>query len=167
MDQSAKKNIAYVSPNDDLKTLITVFHNLKISHLPVVNQEKLVGLVSKTDLADYLYNNFNDKAFMSLQDFFTETKVKQLMTQPLIEAQINDTTMTILEKLITHDIGSVVLKDGQRLAGIVTEKDMIKYFTKNQEENTSFTEKVSHHIVQWLDKNGLIKISTMLADIGI
>ena len=167
MNQAHKKNIAYLDPNDDLKTLITIFHSLKISHAPVIDNTKLVGIVSKTDFIDYIQIKFHENSYMSLQEFFAETKVKQLMTQPIVEAQVHDTTMTILEKLSLHKIGSVVLKDGQKVAGIITEKDMIKYFTQAYEQEMTFSEKLSNHIIQWLDKNGIIRISKILADIGI
>lgn len=162
-----KQNLAYVSPNDDLRTLLSVFFVHNISHVPVLLDSKLVGITSKTDVTRFLHQSIQDNQFLSLEDLSEKTQVKQLMTQPIVEAQVGADIFNIIEKLIFHDIGSVVIKDKDKLVGILTEKDMLRYYAQNIEENMSFTEKMSSHIVQWLDTHGIIKISRMLGDIGI
>ena len=167
MKDLKEKDLAYVSPNDDLRTLLAVFFIHNISHVPVLLDNKLVGIVSKTDFTRFMHENIQNGSFSSLKELAEKVPVKELMTQPIVEAQIETTTMSLLEKLIYHDVGSIVLKDGEQLVGILTEKDMIRYCAKSFEEDLSFAEKMSSHVVQWLDSHGIIKISRMLGDIGI
>ena len=167
MKDLKEKDVAYVSPNDDLRTLLAVFFIHNVSHVPVLLDNKLMGIVSKTDVTRFMHESIQKGSFPSLKDISEKVSVKELMTQPIVEAQMESTTMSLLEKLIYHDVGSLVIKNGDQLVGILTEKDMIRYCAKTFENDLSFTEKMSSHIVQWLDSHGIIKISRMLGDIGI
>ncbi|MCB0377564.1 MAG: CBS domain-containing protein [Bdellovibrionales bacterium] len=167
MADMGSQTLIYVGRDDDLHTLLACFHSNKVSHVPVVDSNKLVGMVSKTDVTDFLLQSLEDSGEISLGNFCRQKKVKEVMIQPVIDAQVDDTTMTILEKMISHQISSVVLKDGPKLAGIVTDKDMLLYLTGKWEGQQPLNAKITDHIVAWLDKNGVFQITKALSDIGI
>ncbi|MFT6338734.1 MAG: CBS domain-containing protein [Halioglobus sp.] len=43
-------NLATLSPYDTLTTAKKIFDNKKIHHIPIIFEEKLVGILSNTDL---------------------------------------------------------------------------------------------------------------------
>jgi CBS domain-containing protein len=47
------KPIIYISPNSSIKKAAEMMANLKITHLPVINKNQLVGIISNIDI---LYN---------------------------------------------------------------------------------------------------------------
>ena len=51
------KNLLVIEPQDDLEYAMTIMTNKKIRHLPVVEQGRLVGLVSIRDLVKYHVGN--------------------------------------------------------------------------------------------------------------
>ena len=168
METLKDENIIYVSSNDDLKTVLSCFKVNRISHIPVMNNNEFIGMISKTDVVEFLHDNIEELNPQTFSELVQNTKAKQLMIQPLVEATTDDTEMTLLEKLLSHQVSSVIIKnDTNAVVGIVTEKDMLKYLTRKTEQNLSFGEKLGLHVVQWLDKNGIIKASRVLADIGI
>ena len=168
MDELKDDNIIYVSTEDDLKTILTCFKVNRISHVPIMNENKIVGIISKTDVVEYLHNNYEELDSQTFSTISHNVKAKELMIQPLVEASVDDTEMFLLEKLLSHQVSSVVIKNNDgHIAGIVTEKDMLKYLTGKKEQELSFTEKLGLHTVQWLNKNGIVRISKALADIGI
>jgi CBS domain-containing protein len=168
MAELEKDNVIFVDINDDLQTILSCFKHNQISHVPVTSDQKLVGMISKTDVVEYLYDQHQEKAGLSFEDFLKNTQAKELMMQPLIEAKTADTQMMILEKLLTHEVSSVVIRnEDNKVAGIVTDKDMLRYLTKDKEENMSFSEKLSLHLAQWLENHGIIRVSKALSDIGI
>lgn len=163
-----EKNLIYLSSDDDLKTVLACFKFNKISHVPVTIEKKIVGMISKTDVVEFLHDHQNEYSTDSLEHMLSSVQAKELMIQPLIEAQETDTEMDLLEKLLLKEVSSVVIRNDQgQLTGIVTEKDMLKYLTGRLEDKLSFSEKLSLHIVRWLDNHGLIRLSRMLGDIGI
>jgi len=48
------------------------------------------------------------------------------MREPVITCQINDTIRTVASSLKQHDISGMPVLDGDQLAGIVTESDVLK-----------------------------------------
>lgn len=161
------KDMIYLEMNDDLKSILSCFKINKISHIPVVSDNKVVGMVSKTDVVEYLHRVLPDRTGEAFGSLVRTIKVKEVMIQPIVEAQVGDSQAHIIEKLFNHQVGSVVLKKGDDVMGIVTEKDMLGYLVGEQDLSISFTEKLGLEIVEWLDKHGVIKVSRMLADIGI
>ncbi len=168
MDSLNKDAVVYVSTHDDLQTVLSCFKVNEVSHVPVMSDKKLVGIISKTDVVEYLYNNHEDLGGQNFSDVLSSIKANQLMVQPLVEASTSDSQISIMEKLLDHEVGSVVVRDEKgKLAGIITHKDMIQYLVKNDDSEPSFTENMAGQLVQWMDKNGILRISKALSDIGI
>ncbi len=168
METMNQDNVVYVDMGDDLKTILTCFKVNGISHVPVMGENKLVGMISKTDVVEYLYNKSDDLSGLTFQETLSEVKAAQVMVQPLIEASTSDSQKTICEKLFDHEVGSVVIRDDQgKIAGIVTDKDMLQYFLNNSQDDPSFTESLGGQLVQWMDQNGILRFSKALSDIGI
>lgn len=161
------KNLIHVTKSDDLKTVLACFKVNKISHIPVIENSRIVGMISKTDVVESLYDNFEDLSQESFDSICHNTFVRELMIQPVIVAQVKETEMQILNKLISHEVGSIIIKDGDEVVGIVTEKDLVKYLCQITENTMSFSDKLGNQLVQWMEKNGLFKISKALSDIGI
>jgi predicted transcriptional regulator len=163
-----EQGIVYVTTDDDLKTVLSCFKINNISHVPVMSEQKLVGIISKTDVVEYLYNNQENWAGQSFDSTMQSILAKELMVQPLIEARTSDPQQVIIEKLLSHQVGSVVIRDDSgKMAGIVTEKDMLQYLVNNQDSDVSLTENLGGQLVQWMDQHGILRISKALADIGI
>ena len=167
MEELKDSDLVYVGPNDDLKTVLSCFKVNQISHVPVINDKRIIAMVSKTDVVEHLHEILPKKGDQSFESLVQEIKVKELMVQPIIEAQVTDTQRTILEKLIDHQVSSVVLKKGDDLVGIVTERDMIQYLAGKKDDDLSYSENLGMHVVKWLDENGVFRVSRALADIGI
>ncbi len=161
------KNLVYLSPNDDLRSALACFKNNKISHIPIFREKKFVGIVSKTDVTDHLYELISKNPSLSVLELSQTVELKTLMVQPVVYASVDDDEMQILKHLYDHNVSSVVIKDGDKVVGIVTEKDLIKYLAQNQNNELDFTEKVSHNLVQWMNEHGIFQVSKFLSDIGI
>ncbi|MFN8391742.1 MAG: pyridoxal-phosphate dependent enzyme [Bdellovibrionota bacterium] len=104
-----------VAPGDTLKTAAARMKLYDISQLPVVEGEKIVGLVDESDLLLALYR---DKSLM-------QRPVRDVMTQKLKTVQPN-TDLELLLKIF--DEGFVVIVEDQgRFLGLITRMDLINY----------------------------------------
>lgn len=166
MNDFESKDVVFVDTEDDLRTVLSCFVVNQISHIPAFNQKKFVGMVSKTDFIQHLYNSLEKDDSKSLQDFLEHSQVKEIMIQPVYSAQMSEPEIDIIRKLIDHNIGSVVIKDGERLVGIATEKDMVRYLSQRPTME-GITESLSNQMVQWMEDHGVFRISKILSDIGI
>jgi len=106
-----------VQPADTLRTAFVRMRAADVSQLPVVDGERIVGLVDESDMLGALLEG-SDRAF--------ELPVKEVMVTRLetisAEAPIRD-----LVPLFRRDLVAIVM-DGARFLGIATRLDLINYF---------------------------------------
>lgn len=53
-------------------------------------------------------------------------KTAEYMSHPVITAPVDNTVLEIARLMNRHNIGSIILMDGSDIAGIVTERDIIR-----------------------------------------
>ncbi len=115
-----------VAPVDNLKKVQLLFDEHKIHHLPVIDEGKVVGIVSKSDL--FLFRRGKGLSYLEGQqeDFrLVNTKVEEIMILGL--AKLNPTegieiAVEIFEENILH---AILVVEGEHLRGIVTPFDLI------------------------------------------
>jgi cystathionine beta-synthase len=109
-----------VRPQDTLRTVFARMRAADVSQLPVVDDDKIVGLVDESDLLSALLTEKDD----STRAF--ERPVKDVMVTRLetisAEAPIRD-----LVPLFRKDYVAIVMDDG-RFLGLVTRIDLINHF---------------------------------------
>ena len=121
-----------VSPNDKLKKAKEIFDAHKIHHIPVVENKKLVGMLSKTDLL-YFLRGLVDTKFQKVVD---ETRLnhyyaKDIMTKGLAKLNPEDRINVVIEVFKANLFHSIpVVSDDNELLGIVTTYDIILALSK-------------------------------------
>ncbi|HKK87621.1 MAG TPA: CBS domain-containing protein [Saprospiraceae bacterium] len=103
-----------------------IFNQKKIHHIPVVSGEKLIGIISKTDIEriSYVSDLQNDKANTAIYDML---KIEQVMTNQVDTVQEDDEIRNAARKFATGEYHALPVLEGDKLSGIVTTTDVIKY----------------------------------------
>jgi len=60
-----------------------------------------------------------------------ENKIVEVMSKPVRTVESNEKLSAALAVMGKHDIGNVVVVEGQRLVGIVTERDVVRQMLKD------------------------------------
>jgi cystathionine beta-synthase len=106
-----------VSPNDPLRTAFTRMRATDVSQLPVVDGDRIIGLVDESDMLGAVLED-SARAF--------NLPVKEVMVTRLetisAEAPIRD-----LVPLFRRDLVAIVM-DGNRFLGVATRLDLVNYF---------------------------------------
>lgn len=125
------ENIIALNRDDDLETAEILFKRHKIRHIPVVNGEIIIGMLSYSDLlrisfADAVFDN-EEEVDTLVYNMFTidQVMVKNVVTVPPT-ATVKDVAKILSEKEF-HALP--VVEDGS-LVGIVTTTDLLKYLLK-------------------------------------
>lgn len=111
-------NIVSVAPTDNLRTAFARMRAADVSQLPVVDSDKIVGLVDESDMLHALLTDGGDRTFAR--------PVKEVMVTRLETVPAN-APLADLAPLFEHDHVAIVM-EGERFLGLATRMDLINYF---------------------------------------
>jgi len=99
----------------------------RLHHLPIVDGEKLVGLISTSDLLEFGFEPRD--SHKDLDDYLNEHfSIQQIMQTDLVTIPSDSTVRDAARALTTGDLHAVpVVGDNDKLVGIVTSTDIVSY----------------------------------------
>ena len=123
------KNPRAITESTRISEAAQLFAELKIHHLPVVSDGKLVGMFSYGDLLSLDFSApFNQDARQVFAVLDSEKSMKEVMSTELTTLKDSDTVKDAAIKLSEGNFHSVPVVDEQSaLVGIVTSTDLIRY----------------------------------------
>ena len=117
-----------VSSNDTITEAFTVMTENKVRRLPVVDNGKLVGIVTEKSLQQVSPSKATTLSIYEINYLLAQTKVKSVMTTDLI----TDAPDTLLEEAAVlmrdNDIGGLPVVENGKLVGIITETNIFDAF---------------------------------------
>ncbi|MDH5806971.1 MAG: CBS domain-containing protein [Candidatus Methanomethylicaceae archaeon] len=118
------RNPIIANKNDELPDLINLMIKNDIGFLPLLDEEsKIWGSLSERHL------------FKLFVEYPTFIRVSEIMSKPLIKLDVKATILDVLNLMISENIRRVPLMKDNKIWGIVTIKDLIKFFASNYLEN--------------------------------
>jgi CBS domain-containing protein len=115
-----------VAPNDSLAKVNSIFVEFNIHHIPVIDKgNRLAGMITKEDLLRLtsVRPEFSDRAFEKIA-------VKDIMTTRLVTLEAEDTVGLAADIFLANEFHAIPVLEEERLTGIVTTYDLIKYAFK-------------------------------------
>ena len=127
VSQIMTKELVTLNTTQSLYDAERLFKEYNIRHIPVVEGDKILGVLSYSDL---LRINFADvtegeeDVSSVVYDMYT---IPQIMAKAPITVQASTNVKEVAEILTTQSFHSIPVLDGEKLVGIVTTTDLIKY----------------------------------------
>jgi CBS domain-containing membrane protein len=122
------KNVVKLNLSDDLTKAEMLFKKHHIRHIPVVYSNKIVGMLSYTDLLRISFvdaiDDDEDVVDTTVYNMFT---VEQVMAKKLVSISPDTTIKEAAQILATKEFHALPVCEGELLVGIVTTTDLIKY----------------------------------------
>ncbi|WOF16551.1 CBS domain-containing protein [Methanoplanus sp. FWC-SCC4] len=106
-----------LNKDDTFSQAISLFSDKKIHGAPVMDGEKMVGIITLSDIAKGI-----DKAGSLLK------KVKEVMTNDVVIVSPNVNLYEVIGRFKEQKIGRVVIIENDKPVGILTQSDVIKVF---------------------------------------
>ncbi len=124
-------------PSDTFIHALRVMQTHRLRHLPIVDSDKLLGIVSDRDMRRVLGNMRIDA---EEEDPHTHVKggigqpsdvvMRDIMTQEVLTIEPDTTVAEVADHLVKNKIGSLPVVDNSRLIGIITEADLLRLFVE-------------------------------------
>lgn len=125
------KNVIKLNLTDDLTKAEMLFKKHHIRHIPVVNSNKIIGMLSYTDLLRISFvdavDDDDEVVDVTVYNMFT---VEQVMAKKLVTVAPETTIKEVAEILSKREFHALPVVEGDLLVGIVTTTDIIKYLLK-------------------------------------
>lgn len=124
-------NVLCIDVEEDLLHVRALMKKHNIRHVPVVSSNKLVGIISQTDILRLSFGNIFDDQEESDLGVFEMLKLEQVMVS---NPRVVKTSCTIAELgkiFVESDFHALpVVNDKDEMVGIVSTTDVISYFLK-------------------------------------
>ncbi|GGF81822.1 CBS domain-containing protein [Alteromonas lipolytica] len=130
--------VVTVHMDDSLAVVREIFEASGFHHLLVVEEDKLVGVISDRDYLKAI-SPFIDSISERIRDRATlERKVHQIMTREVITLKATDSMVKAIELFNTHKISCLpVIDENEKPIGIVSWRDIFRYFGASVQKRRS------------------------------
>ena len=122
IDAIMSTNLITVSPSATLAEARTLMHDKRIHHIPVVDGEQLVGLITLTNVLAATDSFLRDDNSRIHAD---EIGIKDAMVTDVATVDINASLRHAALFLEKHKIGCLPVLDDDKLVGIITDTDFV------------------------------------------
>jgi acetoin utilization protein AcuB len=119
-----------ITPDTPILQALEIMTRRKVRHLPVVQDSKLVGLVTERGLLQVSPSPATTLSMHELNYVLAKVTVREALVKDPISAPPEMPLEEAAKIMREHKIGSLLVVDRGKLVGIVTQTDMIEALAK-------------------------------------
>lgn len=128
VSQIMTKEVVTLTTKNNLSDAENLFKEYGVRHLPVVNGNQLIGVLSYSDLLKISFSELSDDEKKIDTTVFNMYTIEQVMTKNPVSVSPNKTVREVTELLAKQSFHSVPVMENGELKGVVTTTDLLKYF---------------------------------------
>ena len=119
------RNPVSINAKDSLADAVRIIATKQVHHLPVLDNGKLVGLISSFEISAYLGKSLDT----------AKIKVVDIMQKKIVKIESSDKVGTAAELLLDRRFHALPVVDDGKLVGIITSYDVLRYEFKREYRN--------------------------------
>ena len=120
-------NVSVANENDSLRDVMATFKREKIRHMPVTKGDKIVGIISATDMNRLTFGGLFEDQNDADEAVLDMLSVPQVMTANPRTVSPEDAIKEVAEIFAKEPFHALPVVKDNGLMGIVTTTDIIKY----------------------------------------
>jgi len=121
-----------VTPADDLATLYDLMDSHRVRHVPVVEDEELVGLVTSVELSRCALGRIDDLPLSEERAMLRRRHIRDIMLAEPDTIEPDLPLQDAAAMLLESKVGCLPVVEGLHLVGIITEADFVSDFLKRE-----------------------------------
>lgn len=121
------RDVVTLSPDQMLSDVVDLMRRRKIRHLPVMEDSKVVGIVTDRDVKRALPSVFSGNQD-EYEQVLNSTRVEQVMTRDPFTVAPADPIKDVVKVMVDRKFGAIPVVDRGKLVGIVTDIDLLRAY---------------------------------------
>jgi len=122
------RNLITVDPETSFTDALKIMRENKIRRLPVLENGKLVGIVTEKDILYASPSKATTLDVWELHYLLSKLKIREIMTRDVVTIQEDTPVEEAAKIMVDNKIGALPVMKGDELIGIITETDIFKVF---------------------------------------
>jgi len=119
------KSVLTITPHDTLKQARELMTKHRVNQLPVVVDDKVVGIVTDRDVRDAYPSSMRLLRGKDIDDFADSYTVEEVMTYNVVTVSPETPLREVAQRLRKQRFGAVPIVDHGKLVGIITRSDLL------------------------------------------
>lgn len=115
-----------IAPDTKLAEARKIMIERKVRRLPVVENDKLIGIISFTDVLEAKPSVASPLSLWHLTQLITNMKVRDIMKNNVFSIDQNATIADAARMMLEHDFSGIPVVDKGTLIGMITESDIFR-----------------------------------------
>ena len=120
--------------DDKLSLAEEVMTGGRIRHLPILDGERLVGVLSEADLFHSAFKVLHFRPDEQ-RKFVKSLKVEDVMSKHVVSVPADTSIRAAARLMMEKKLGCLPIVEGERLVGLVTKSDMLRCLAERKEED--------------------------------
>ena len=122
------RSVVTAKPETTVRDALQLLEDLEIRHLPVVDDGRLVGMVSDRDLREYRLPVLEELENPDYAESLTRDTLSGLMSGNVIALDTGESLRAAIDALLEYGVGAlpVIDRHTEELQGIVSYVDILK-----------------------------------------
>lgn len=136
------RNLITVSPSSSFEEVINIMKK-GVGKVPVLENEKVVGIITRDDILvkegkfplppviafwEVMITLPGNKEYQEKLNKFSSYKVEDIMSKVKMYSSLEDNLEDVVTEMLNKKISYTLVLENEKLVGIVTKSDLIKYF---------------------------------------
>jgi CBS domain-containing protein len=124
------KEVATLDVNDELSLANDIMRLGRIRHLPVVEGQRLVGIISERDLFRRSLAQALGYESKATRDLMKTLRIKDIMMPAVVTVSPDTAICDAVRLMVDQKIGCLPVVENEGLVGLITETDILLDYLK-------------------------------------
>lgn len=124
------RKVIYISPDTTIAHAADLMREQDIHRLPVIEHDKLVGLVTEGTIAEASPSKATTLSIYEMNYLLNKTTVKDVMIRDVITVSQFASLEDAVYLMFKHKVGILPVMDNGQMSGVITDRDVFKAFLK-------------------------------------
>lgn len=127
-------DVAVLTPQSSLRDVAELMRERDVRHIPVVENGRIVGIVSDRDIRLYVADLFQSQGETEIEATRRTLTIRNIMQAKPLQVDPSADVDEVVDLLLEYRIGAVLVSDSQgTLRGIVSYEDILRAYRDLEE----------------------------------